>query len=120
MNKEDARQKLVDYFATIQDCIRSIQGALRHRQQPQDYHFHTAEKACRDGASFVATLLTCSMEPISAGSMPPSSSDRDTVIEEMVVEIERYNEGLVPELKCVIGWLVPHLRSLKAGGTHEG
>jgi len=48
---DPALEALADFFAEIQDCVESIQGALRHYQQPQDYHFHKALKACRDGAA---------------------------------------------------------------------
>lgn len=40
---------LDDLFAEIEDAVTSIQGALRHYQQPQDFHFHKALKACGDG-----------------------------------------------------------------------
>lgn len=51
MSQSTDDQRLIDYFAEIAACLDSISGALRHRQQPQDYHFHTALKACRDGTS---------------------------------------------------------------------
>lgn len=41
--------RLRDYFAEAKDAIEHIQGALRHRQQPQDVTFHRALKALRDG-----------------------------------------------------------------------
>lgn len=68
-------QRLIDYFAEIQDCIASIQGALRHRQQPQDFHFHKAEKACRDGAAFVQRSVGSSA-PLSAW-LPIESAPKD-------------------------------------------
>jgi len=45
--------RLIDYFAEIESCLISISGALRHRKQPQDVHFHLALKACRDGTDLV-------------------------------------------------------------------
>jgi hypothetical protein len=44
-------EMLVDCFAEILDCLLNIQGALRHNQRPQDYHFHKALAACRDGTA---------------------------------------------------------------------
>jgi hypothetical protein len=41
--------KIEDFFAEAQDAVEHIQGALRHRQQPQDVTFHRALKALRDG-----------------------------------------------------------------------
>jgi hypothetical protein len=55
MSDEKMREALEDAFAEIEYCINSVQGALRHRQQPQDYHFHTALKACRDGRAALST-----------------------------------------------------------------
>ncbi len=37
---------------------------------------------------------------------------RKALIEEIAREIERYGEGLVPELQCVTYWLAPHIRAL--------
>lgn len=45
----EPKQRLIDYFSEIEAAISSVLGALRHRQQPQDVHFHLALKACRDG-----------------------------------------------------------------------
>lgn len=59
-------QRVVDYFAEIADCLGSIQGALRHRQQPQDVHFHLALKACRDGASHVERLRSALSAAVNA------------------------------------------------------
>lgn len=63
---EGGPERLVDYFAEIQDCIMSIQGALRHRQQPQDFHFHKAEKACRDGVDLIGKLWNRRPDPVRA------------------------------------------------------
>lgn len=64
-----ASQLMIDHFAEIEACLVSIQGALRHRQHPQDVHFHRALKACRDG--------TNALERRS-----PVRADRDAVLEE--------------------------------------
>lgn len=47
-------QRLVDYFAEIDDAATSITGALRHYQHPQDVHFHRIFKACRDAQNMLA------------------------------------------------------------------
>lgn len=48
------RDRMVYFFAEIDAAIVSVQGALRHYQQPQDVHFHLALKACRDGTAILA------------------------------------------------------------------
>lgn len=55
---ERAAQQLDDCFAEIEDCLVNIQGALRHRQQPQDFHFHKALHAARDGRDTLRKLCT--------------------------------------------------------------
>jgi hypothetical protein len=59
-------QRMTDVFAEIADCIGSVQGALRHYQQPQDVHFHRALKACRDGTAAVREIerLRAALEEI--------------------------------------------------------
>lgn len=47
------KQSMEDHFAEIESCITSVQGALRHYQQPQDVHFHRALKACREGIAML-------------------------------------------------------------------
>jgi hypothetical protein len=49
-------QRIEDAFAEISACIDSVQGALRHYQQPQDVHFHLALKACRDGTAAASEI----------------------------------------------------------------
>lgn len=59
----ERERALDDHFAEAQDAIEHIQGALRHRQQPQDVTFHRALKAIRDGRALLA-------------SSPPPSCER--------------------------------------------
>lgn len=53
VSPQSDKQRLIDFFAEIEACLCSIQGALRHYQQPQDFHFHRALDACRKGIDLV-------------------------------------------------------------------
>ncbi len=130
-------QRLIDYFAEIESCIDSIGGALRHRQQPQDYHFHTALKACRDGTDFVRRSVGSAPNPDEGGSIAPNPS---LVSEEVVEEVAKgmmdaftsgwahgINYTFATELSVGRDWkqwarwaIASYQAALKGGGRDEG